>query len=246
LSFSSDSLPLVNSALTSAYSLYDASKHRLPVLDTLETSIKERVVPQFTPLVTQLHAYDAQWAHVDAVACSGLDLLERQLPILREPTDRVLASGRRILGAPVHTVSDSVARSWATATHAVEARVPPLTGLVESAIVFSEHAVDRILPETAPASATHTNSATDTTTTTNGAAAAAEAQAKAPVAESPMTRAHKLGDTVRRRLVHRVAAATAVSAPASATSTSTTTTTTALTTVQVRCTRVSLALVVTD
>ena len=120
------SLPMVSSALSSAYTLYDTSKHKYQVLGDLETSIKAKVLPQLTPLVTTLQGFEPQIAQIDSFACSSLTLLERQLPIICEPPERVLESSRRVFDERVlgpvqsagHTVADRVTRSIATATHA--------------------------------------------------------------------------------------------------------------------------------
>jgi len=106
------SIPLVTSALESAKTLYDTSKSKYQLIDQLEISVKTRVVPQFQPLVEGLHAYDAQLAQIDSFACSGLDLLEGTLPIIKEPTEKVIENSRRLMDEriilPVKTVATGV------------------------------------------------------------------------------------------------------------------------------------------
>jgi hypothetical protein len=155
------SLPLINSALESAKTLYDTSKTKYQVIDQIENSVKTRVVPQFQPLLDSLHAYEAQLGQLDSFACSGLDILETNLPIIKEPTEKVIESSRRLVDdvvfTPVKNVSSTVSKSLedgkqliAGASVAVDERLKASSYLTE-AIHFSESFADRILgPDSEP------------------------------------------------------------------------------------------------
>ena len=248
---------MVTSALESAYSLYDASKSRFHVIGNLESSIKTRVLPQLTPLVAHLQTYEPRLTQIDAIACSGLTLLETRLPILLEPTDRVLETGKRVLDerilGPVQTarqtVATQVSRSLGAASDVVEGRVT-VNDLVQSALDLSEQAVDRFLPE-AQTNGAAPSASSSTTSTSAASSASASASARATdstgsaehgqhtaSAASSFVRAQKLGNTVRQRLSRRTAAqlrrgpAAAAAAAGKATSPSTAASTTPTSTTQ--------------
>jgi len=196
------SLPIVSSAIESAAVAYEGSKQRYQVLDTFEASLKTRVLPQLKPLSTVLQTYGPRLSQIDSLACSGLDALETRLPIIREPTDRVLETGRRVLDeriiAPVQQARTTVVSQ---VSHVVERGVHGnVNGILQSALVLSEQAVDRLLPEDAPAA-----DATEGSAAAAAAAAPTDAAAAAAAPANSYARVQHLTSTVRQRLAKRTA-----------------------------------------
>lgn len=140
------SIPIISSAVESAKAFYDFSKTKYQVIDQLENSVMSKVVPQFQPIITGLSAYDAQLVQIDNYACSGLDLLEDSLPIIKEPTEKV----QERIFAPVRAVTQSINKSiedgkhlLVDASHAFDERLKTNV-YVNEALKFSENTVDKL------------------------------------------------------------------------------------------------------
>jgi len=124
-------IPVVASALDLVRHYYDSTKTRYEVVGKLEKELVEHVVPQVVTATTKATPLGAQallasgLSHLDQYACTGLDRLEKNVPIIMEPTTKLIETGRRLVDERI---------------------VTPVDQLVEKALVYSEGKVEQFLP----------------------------------------------------------------------------------------------------
>jgi len=124
-------IPVVASALDVVKHYYDSTKTRFEVVGKLEKEFVENVVPQVVTATTKATPLGAQallssgLSQLDHYACTGFDILEKNVPLILESPPKLLETGRRIVGERI---------------------VTPVDQLVEKALVYSEGKVDQFLP----------------------------------------------------------------------------------------------------
>jgi len=124
-------IPVVASALGVAKQVYDNTKTRYEVVGKVEREIVDHLVPQVVTATTKATPQSAQillssgLSQLDQYACMGLDLVEKTVPIILEPTPKILETGKKL-------VDDRI--------------IAPVDNLVEKALEFSEAKVHQLLP----------------------------------------------------------------------------------------------------
>ncbi|XP_054837211.1 perilipin-3-like isoform X2 [Eublepharis macularius] len=106
-------LPLVSSTYDMVSSAYASTKETHPYLksvcDVAEKSVKTltaAAVSGAQPLLTKL---EPQIAAANEYACKSLDKLEEKLPILQQPSEKVVASTKEAVSSTVNGAKDAVA-----------------------------------------------------------------------------------------------------------------------------------------
>ncbi|XP_066460443.1 perilipin-2-like [Eleutherodactylus coqui] len=97
-------LPLVNSAFNKVSSAYENTKDNNPrlksVCDVTEKKAKTITSVAMTTAKPILQTFEPQIALANTIASVGLDLLEENLPILHQPSDKAVASASEaVVGA---------------------------------------------------------------------------------------------------------------------------------------------------
>ncbi|XP_015279819.1 PREDICTED: perilipin-3-like isoform X1 [Gekko japonicus] len=106
-------LPLVSSTYDMVSSAYASTKETHPYLksvcDVAEKSVKTltaAAVSGAQPFLTKL---EPQIATANEYACKSLDKLEEKLPILQQPSEKVVASTKEVVSSTVNGAKDAVA-----------------------------------------------------------------------------------------------------------------------------------------
>lgn len=124
------SLPLVQ---TTVGSIYETSKYYTPVLTSTVESSAQQLGSAVKPYE---YVYIKPLKTVDNLGCKGLDSLERNFPVITEPTEKVYEYGREYVDTqiikPVMQVQTSVSET--------------VTPYIDSALTKSDQLIDVILP----------------------------------------------------------------------------------------------------
>ncbi|XP_078526334.1 perilipin-3-like isoform X2 [Lissotriton helveticus] len=136
-------LPLVNSAYDMVSSAYTATKDNHPYLKTVcemaEQGAKTISAVAYTSAQPILNKLEPQIATANEYACKGLDRLEEKLPILQQPTEKVVADTKELVTSTVTGAKDAVSSTVNGAKDAVTTRV---TGVVDAAKGAVQGSVD--------------------------------------------------------------------------------------------------------
>ncbi|XP_043917072.1 perilipin-2 isoform X2 [Protopterus annectens] len=173
------SLPLVSSTCDIVTSVYINTKENYPYLKSVcevaEAGVKTITSVAVTGVMPILQKLEPQIAVANDYACKGLDKLEEKLPILHQPTEKIVANAvdavtgakeavtNKVTGAK-ETISGVVDRTKETVHESVEMTKAAVQGSVntvlasrvvqmvstgvETALTQSESLVDQYLPMT--------------------------------------------------------------------------------------------------
>jgi len=140
------SLPLVISTTDYVKGYYEGTKQRYEIVQRAEKEVMEKLVPQVshvaevtsksTPPSAQA-ALSQGLSRLDHYACVGLDTLERNVPQIREPTDKIMQDGKQLVST----------RLYDPLTGALHGGLGTVDHFVDRALHFSEEVVDVYLPE---------------------------------------------------------------------------------------------------
>lgn len=123
-------LPMVHSALETAKYVYDGTKTKLPIIAQVETGLTEKVIPQLLqtsePIVRVVDS-KLPLSALDGYACKGLDVIEKNIPIVKESPQGIVETGKAILDSRVISPVNGV--------------VQKVDGIIEQAISYSEKTV---------------------------------------------------------------------------------------------------------
>ncbi|XP_067414454.1 perilipin-3-like [Emydura macquarii macquarii] len=132
------SLPLVSSTYDMVSTAYASTKENHPyirsVCDVAEKGVKTitaAAVGGAQPLLTKL---EPQIATVNEYACKGLDKLEEKLPILQQPTEKVVADTKELVSSTVTGARDAVSNTVNGAKGAVTGVVDMAKGAVQGSM----------------------------------------------------------------------------------------------------------------
>ncbi|XP_031460116.1 perilipin-3-like isoform X1 [Phasianus colchicus] len=121
------SLPLVSSACSIVSSAYSSTKESHPyvrsVCDAAEKGVRTLTAAAFSgaqPILTKL---EPQISTANEYACKGLDKLEEKLPILQQPTEKVVAGTRQLVLCTMMGVREAASSAMGMAYGAVKGRV---------------------------------------------------------------------------------------------------------------------------
>ncbi|XP_039614187.1 perilipin-2 isoform X1 [Polypterus senegalus] len=165
-------LPLVSSTYDMVSNVYINTKENHPyiksVCEVAERSVKTITSVALTSAMPIIQKLEPQIAVANDLACKGLDKIEQKLPILHQPSDKVVASAKDVVTGAKDTVSttiggvvdktkgavhESVEMTKAVVNGSVntvmESRVVKMvTSGVDTALTKSESLVDMYLPLT--------------------------------------------------------------------------------------------------
>ncbi|XP_013928713.1 PREDICTED: perilipin-3-like [Thamnophis sirtalis] len=122
---------MVSSAYTSTK---ETSPYLKSVCDVAEKGVKTLTAAALCgaqPLVTRL---EPQIATASLYACKGLDKLEEKLPILQQPSDKVVADTKELLSTKVSGARDAVSSTVNEAREAVSSGVSGMVDMARGAV----------------------------------------------------------------------------------------------------------------
>ncbi|XP_061457793.1 uncharacterized protein LOC133372749 [Rhineura floridana] len=126
------SLPLVSSAYSMVSAAYASTKESYPyvksVCDVAEKGVKtiaSAAVSGAQPILSKL---EPQISTANEYACKGLDKLEENLPILRQPTDKIISGTKEMVTSTVTGAKDAIS---STVTGAKDVVTSTMTGMVD-------------------------------------------------------------------------------------------------------------------
>ncbi|NP_988963.1 perilipin-2 [Xenopus tropicalis] len=106
------SLPLVSSTYDMVSSAYTATKENHPyiksVCDLAEKSVKSITSVALTSAMLIIHRLEPQIAVANNIACMGLDKIEEKLPILYQPSDKIVSNASDAVAGAKETVLQSI------------------------------------------------------------------------------------------------------------------------------------------
>ncbi|KAJ1085250.1 hypothetical protein NDU88_005383 [Pleurodeles waltl] len=131
-------LPLVNSAYDMVSSAYSTTKENHPYLKTVcemaEQGAKTISAVAYTSAQPILNKLEPQIATANEYACKGLDRLEEKLPILQQPTEKVVADTKELVTSTVTGAKDAVSSTVNGAKDAVTTRMTGVVGAAKGAV----------------------------------------------------------------------------------------------------------------
>ncbi|XP_021100719.1 perilipin-3 [Heterocephalus glaber] len=143
------SLPLISSTCDMVSAAYSSTKESHPHVKTM-CDVAEKGVRTLTaaavsgaePILSRL---EPQLASASEYAHRGLDKLEENLPILQQPTEKVLADTKQLVSAKVSEARDVVSHTVSSAKDSVATRVAGAVdvtrGAVQSGVDMTKSAV---------------------------------------------------------------------------------------------------------
>ncbi|XP_030396467.1 perilipin-3-like [Gopherus evgoodei] len=138
-------LPLVSSTYDMVSTAYTSTKENHPyiksVCDVAEKGVKTitaAAVGGAQPILTKL---EPQIATVNEYACRGLDKLEEKLPILQQPTEKVVADTKELVSSTVTGARDAVSNTVNGAKDAVTGVVDMAKGAVQGSMEMTRSVV---------------------------------------------------------------------------------------------------------
>ncbi|MBN3315553.1 PLIN3 protein, partial [Atractosteus spatula] len=139
------SLPLVSSACGALSSAYSSAKESAPYLrgmmDAAESGARTLGAAAASGSRPLLDRLEPQLTVVNEYACKGLDRLEEKLPILQQPTEKVVADTRELVSSVQQSVSQSVSGARQAVTGAVTGAVGVAKGAVQGSVDVTRAAV---------------------------------------------------------------------------------------------------------
>ncbi|XP_074834473.1 perilipin-3-like isoform X2 [Carettochelys insculpta] len=139
------SLPLVSSTYDMVSTAYASTKDNHPyiksVCDVAEKGVKTitaAAVGGAQPILTKL---EPQIATVNEYACKGLDKLEAKLPILQQPSEKVVADTKELVSSTVTGARDAVSNTVNGAKEAVTGVVDMAKGAVQGSVEMTRSVV---------------------------------------------------------------------------------------------------------
>ncbi|KAM9330576.1 perilipin-3-like [Gastrophryne carolinensis] len=146
-------LPLVNSAVSMVSGVYSSTKESHPyirsVCDVAEKSAKtltDVAVTSSKPLLSRL---EPQIASANELACKGLDKLESTLPILQQPTEKVVSDAKSLVtgarNAVIGAVTSTVTGARDTVTSAVSGVMGVAAGAFQGSIDATRSVVSTVM-----------------------------------------------------------------------------------------------------
>ncbi|KAM6369206.1 uncharacterized protein J5M81_014317 [Pluvialis apricaria] len=132
------SLPLVSSAYGMVSTAYASTKESHPyvksVCDAAEKGVKTltaAAVSGAQPILTKL---EPQISTANEYACKGLDKLEEKLPILQQPTEKLISDTKQLVTSTVTGAKDVLTSTVAGAKDVVTSRVTGVMDMTKGAV----------------------------------------------------------------------------------------------------------------
>ncbi|XP_039175357.1 perilipin-2 isoform X1 [Crotalus tigris] len=139
------SLPLVSSTYDMVSSAYISTKDNYPYLKSVcemaEKGVKTITAVALTSALPIIQKLEPQIAMANSYACMGLDKVEEKLPILYQPTDKVVANAVDAVVGARDAVTTTVAGAKDTVTHTLSEVVDKTKGVVLDSVELTKYAV---------------------------------------------------------------------------------------------------------
>ncbi|NWU72811.1 PLIN3 protein, partial [Pterocles burchelli] len=131
-------LPLVSSACGAVSTAYASTKESHPYIGSVCAAAEKGVktlraaaVSGAQPLLTRL---EPQISTANEYACKGLDKLEEKLPILQQPTEKLISDTKQLVTSTVTGAKDVLTSTMAGAKDAVTSRVTGVMDMTMGAV----------------------------------------------------------------------------------------------------------------
>lgn len=142
-------LPLISSTCGMVSAAYESTKESHPhvktVCDAAEKGVRTLTAAAVSGAQPILSRLEPQLASASEYAHKGLDKLEENLPILQQPTGKVLADTKELVSAKVSEARDAVSHTVSSAKDSVATRVAGAVdvtrGAVQSGVDMTKSAV---------------------------------------------------------------------------------------------------------
>ncbi|XP_018093600.2 uncharacterized protein LOC494638 isoform X2 [Xenopus laevis] len=158
-------LPLVSSTYDLVSSAYTSTKENHPYLksvcDVAEKSVKSITSVALTSAMPIIHRLEPQIAVANNIACMSLDKIEEKLPILYQPSDKIVSNAsdavagakETVLQSITGAVNDSVEMTKAVVNGSINtvlgsSVVQMMNTGVNTALTTSENLLEQYLPPT--------------------------------------------------------------------------------------------------
>ncbi|XP_067414460.1 perilipin-3-like [Emydura macquarii macquarii] len=131
-------LPFVSSAYDMVSTAYTSTKESHPyvksVCDVAEKGVKTLTAAAVSGAQPILTKFEPQISTANEYACRGLDKLEEKLPILQQPTDKIISDTKELVTATVVGAKDAISSTVTGAKDAVSSRVTGMVDMTKEAV----------------------------------------------------------------------------------------------------------------
>ncbi|XP_030050065.1 perilipin-2 isoform X2 [Microcaecilia unicolor] len=138
-------LPLVSSTCAMVSSAYSSTKENHLYLksacEVAEKGVKSITAAALTSAKPIIQKLEPQIAVANNYACIGLDKMEKKLPILYQPTEKVVANAIGLVLGAKETVAGTVTQAKDAAAHMITGVVAKTKGAVQESIETTKAAV---------------------------------------------------------------------------------------------------------
>ncbi|XP_062985301.1 perilipin-2 isoform X2 [Elgaria multicarinata webbii] len=139
-------LPLVSSTYDMVSSAYVNTKDNHPYLKSVceiaEKGVKTITAVAMTSALPIIQKLEPQIAVANSYACIGLDKVEERLPILYQPTDKVVANAMDVVVGAKDVVTTTVTGAKDTVTHTINGVVDKTKGAVQDSVELTKLVVN--------------------------------------------------------------------------------------------------------
>ncbi|XP_054842261.1 perilipin-2 isoform X2 [Eublepharis macularius] len=138
-------LPLVSSTYDMVSSAYITTKDNHPYLKSVceiaEKGVKTITAVAMTSALPIIQRLEPQIAVANSYACIGLDKVEERLPILYQPTDKVVANAVDVVVGAKEAVTTTVTGAKDTVAHTINGVVDKTKGAVQDSVEMTKSVV---------------------------------------------------------------------------------------------------------
>ncbi|XP_029463005.1 perilipin-2-like [Rhinatrema bivittatum] len=138
-------LPLVSSTCDMVSSAYISTKENHPYLKSVcevaEKGVKTITAVAFSSAKPIIQKLEPQIALANNYACIGLDKIEEKLPILYQPTDKVVANATDMVAGAKEAVTGTVTGAKDTVAHTITGVVDKTKGAVQESMEMTKAVV---------------------------------------------------------------------------------------------------------
>uniref|UniRef100_A0A8D0BTJ1 Perilipin n=1 Tax=Salvator merianae TaxID=96440 RepID=A0A8D0BTJ1_SALMN len=138
-------LPLVSSTYDMVSSAYVSTKDNHPYLKSVceiaEKGVKTITAVAMTSALPIIQKLEPQIAVANSYACMGLDKVEERLPILYQPTDKVVANAVDAVVGAKEAVTTTVTGAKDTVAHTINGVVDKTKGAVQDSVELTRSVV---------------------------------------------------------------------------------------------------------
>ncbi|KAJ3585442.1 hypothetical protein NHX12_014161 [Muraenolepis orangiensis] len=144
------SLPLVSSTYGLVCSVYRTTRDHNPYLRTVcqaaEQGVRAITSVAMTTALPIIGRLEPQLARANSLACKGLDRIQGTLPILQQPSDRIVANAKGAVSSATGAVKDARVTVAVRLSGAVDRTRAVVSGGVDRALSTSENLMEQYLP----------------------------------------------------------------------------------------------------